>query len=451
MEFKPHDYQKLTIDFIIDHKSCGLYLDMGMGKTISSLTAIDKLINDNIELHKVLVIAPKRVAEDTWPSELKKWNHLLNLKYSSVIGTPKQRREALEVEADVYIITRDNVTWLVDYLGSDWPFDGLIIDEVSSFKNHASKRFKSLKKVTPFFERVITLTGTPAPNTYLDLWSQIYLLDRGERLGKNITAYRRKYFNAYNRGQYTEYKLKEGAQAEIDELISDLCISMKAKDYLKDLKDPIFMDIRVKLDSKEMKTYTTMARDAITEIEDDKIVAFSAAAVSNKLLQMANGAVYDEDGKTILLHNRKLDALEELVESSGSENLLVFYNFKSDLERIQNKYPEAVLLETAEDIKNWNLGKIKMLLAHPASAGHGLNLQDGGSVIIWFGLTWSLENYLQANARLHRQGQKSAVRIYRIIADGTVDEKVIESLAGKNFRQEELLRKLKAEIGEKEQ
>lgn len=446
MKFTPHDYQRLARDWIIEKPKCGLFLDMGLGKTVTSLTAVEILINDYFDVGKALVIAPKRVAEETWPTESEKWDHLKNLKVSPIVGTLKQRKKALEKEADIYVISRDNIIWLIDLLKDNWDFDTLIIDELSSFKNHASKRFKKLKTVTPFFKRVIGLTGTPAPNSYLDLWSQIYLLDRGERLGKNITAYRRHFFDSFNHGIYNDYRLKKGAKEEIDKLISDICISMKAKDYLKDLKDPVLVDIKAKLNPNEMKEYKVMAKDAVMEFGDTQIAALNAAAVTNKLLQLANGAIYDELQNFHLVHNRKLDILDELVEEAQGENMLIFYNFKSDYERIKERYPDAVKLDTDKDIKKWNEGKIKMLLAHPAGAGHGLNLQDGGSIIVWFGLTWSLELYQQANARLQRQGQKNVVRIYRILAENTVDEKVAEVLSGKNIRQEELLQSLKASI-----
>lgn len=448
MDFKPHDYQRVAMEWILDHEKCGLFLDMGMGKTVSSLTAVEILRDDYLDIGKVLIIAPKRVAEDTWPSEIEKWSHLQSLAVSKILGTPAERRRAIQTDADVYIVSRDNVAWLVDEVKGDWDFDTLIIDELSSFKNHASKRFKKLKTVTPYFKRVIGLTGTPAPNSYLDLWAQVYLLDRGERLGKNITTFRRTYFDAISRGMYTEYKLKPGAKEAIDDAISDICISMSAKDHL-DLKDPILMDVKVAMDSKEKRLYKTMERDAVLELGDDTIAALSAAMVSNKLLQLANGAIYDEDGKAHIVHGRKLDALEELREEAQGENILVFYSFKSDYERIKERFPDAVKLDGAETIRDWNAGKIKMLLAHPASAGHGLNLQDGGSIIIWYGLTWSLELYQQANARLHRQGQKNTVRIYRLLTEGTVDARVAEALEGKGIRQEELLEKLKAEIGGK--
>lgn len=445
--FKLHNYQEYAKDFIIKNKKCGLFLDMGLGKTVTSLTAIDILMNDYLDVGKVLVIAPKNVAENTWTDEIQKWDHLRGLKVKCISGTAVKRRKALDEEADIYTISRDNVVWLVDELKKDWKFDTLIIDELSSFKNPSSKRFKKLKTVTPFFDRVIGLTGTPAPNSYMDLWSQIYLLDRGERLGKNITAFRRQFFNAYSRGMYVEYDLKEGAKEKIDDLISDICVSMKSKDYLKDLKEPIIIDYKVKLDNKEFKLYRDMAKEAVAEVtEKNKVVALSAAVVTNKLLQMANGTVYGDDKKPFKIHERKLETLDDILEQAQNENILVFYNFQSDLENILSKFPEAKKFEGSEDIRNWNSGKIKMLLLHPASAGHGLNLQQGGSIIVWYGLTWSLELYLQANARLVRQGQKEVVRIYRLVTEHTVDERVIETLNGKKYKQDELLEKLKADL-----
>ena len=446
MIYNAHNYQEYSKNFIIKNKKCGLFLDMGLGKTVTSLTAVDALLHDYIDIDRVLVIAPKTVAEYTWSSELEKWDHLKSITVSVIKGTPKQRIEALGKKADIYTISRDNIAWLVDYLKNDWKFDTLIIDELSSFKNHSSKRFKKLKTMTPFFKRVIGLTGTPSPNSYLDLWSQIYLLDRGERLGKNITEYRRKYFDAYSRGAYVEYKLKDGAKEKIDNLLMDLCVSMKAKDYLKDLKDPVYIDAPAVLDDNEMTIYKEMAKEAIANLDDEStVVALSAAVVTNKLLQMANGTVYDDDKNTHILHNRKLDVLSEIVDSAGDESVLVFYNFQSDLDRIQKKFPQAVKFDGSK-IDDWNKGKIKILLLHPASAGHGLNLQAGGSIIVWFGLNWSLELYLQANARLVRQGQKNDVRIYRIISKNTIDERVLETLKGKRIRQEDLLNRLKADF-----
>ena len=446
MKFIPHDYQEVAKEFILDRTSSGLFLDMGLGKTVTTLTAIEELKNDYLEEIKVLVVAPKRVAEDTWTTEHEKWDHLRNLKVIKVLGTPKERKLALQREGDIYIITRDNVAWLVELLGKKWDFDTVVIDELSSFKNHQSKRFKKLRTVRPLMKRVIGLTGTPAPNGYMDLWAQIYLLDRGKRLGKTITEYRKRYFNTLYRPGYNEYELRSGAKEEIDEAIKDICISMKARDYLN-LKEPLYINRIAKLDKKEFKTYKTMERDAVLELEEEDITALNAAAVTNKLLQLANGAVYTEDRKVIKIHDKKIDILEELIEEANGEPVLVFYNFQHDKDRILEKFKKDVrVLDTEKDIKDWNNKKIKILLAHPAGAGHGLNLQDGGSIIIWFGLNWSLELYQQANARLARQGQKETVRIYHIISENTVDERVLEVLEGKNLRQEELLRKLKAEV-----
>ena len=445
VKFKAHQYQEAAIDFILDKPAAGLFLDMGLGKTIITLTAIEELKNNYFDINKVLVIAPKRVAEDTWTTEHRKWDHLTGLKVTRIMGTPKQRIQSLKEDADVYIITRDNIAWLVDELGKNWSFDTVIIDELSSFKSNQSKRFKKLRTVRPLIKRIIGLTGTPAPNGYEDLWSQIYLLDRGERLGKTITQFRTTYFNTLPRNGYSEYKLKDGAKEIIDSRIKDICISMKAKDYLN-LKEPLYINRTAKLTASEYKTYKTMERDAVLELEDGDITALNAAAVTNKLLQLANGAAYADDRSIIKIHDGKLEVLDELIEEAQSDPVLVFYNYKHDKSRILERYKEVRVLETETDIKDWNEKKIKILLAHPASAGHGLNLQGGGSIIIWFGLTWSLELYQQANARLHRQGQTEAVRIYHIIAENTVDERVLKVLQGKNMRQEELLRELKAEL-----
>lgn len=446
MKFVPHDYQKTAIDFALDNPAAGLFLDMGLGKTAVSLTVIEELKNNYLEEVKALVIAPKRVAEDTWPTEHIKWDHLTNLKVVKIMGTPKERAAALRQEGDIYIITRDNLAWMVDLLGTDWDFNIVIVDELSGFKSNKSVRFKKLRRVRPRVQRIIGLTGTPAPNGYEDLWAQIYLLDRGERLGKTITEFRRRYFITLYRHGYNEYELRPGAKDEIDEAISDICISMKAKDYLK-LKEPLYINRIAKLSKKEFELYKKMERDAVLEIDENDITALNAAAVSNKLLQMSNGAVYTEDRDVIQIHDKKLEVLEELIEEANGEPVLVFYNFKHDLDRILKRFKEVRILDTDQDIKDWNAGKIKILLAHPASAGHGLNLQAGGHIVIWFGLNWSLELYQQANARLNRQGQTETVRIYHIIAEGTIDERVLEVLKGKNMRQEDLLRKLKAEIG----
>ena len=396
-------------------------------------------------MNKVLVIAPKRVAEDTWTTEYEKWDHLKELKVIKVLGTAKERTKALDQEGDVYIITRDNIAWLVELLGRKWDFDTVIIDELSSFKSNTSKRFKKLKIVRPFIKRVIGLTGTPAPNGYEDLWAQIYLLDRGERLGKTITEFRKRYFNTLYRQGYNEFELRPGGKEEIDAALMDLCISMKARDYLK-LKEPLYINRMAKLDKKEYEQYKIMEKDAVLEIGTEGIIALSAAAVSNKLLQLANGAVYTENREVIKIHDKKLDVLDELIEEARGEPVIVFYNFKHDKDRILERFKGVRILDTEQDIKDWNDRKIKILLAHPASAGHGLNLQAGGNIIVWFGLNWSLELYQQANARLNRQGQTEAVRIYHIIGEKTIDERVLEVLNGKNIRQEELLRNLRAEL-----
>jgi len=444
-KFVPHQYQQYAIDFLLQHEQAGLFLDMGLGKTVITLTALKQLKKKG-EIDKTLVVAPKIVAENVWKQEPKKWEHLQDLSFSYILGSPKQREKALKTEADIYVITRDNVAWMVDLLKGNWIFDTLVLDELSSFKNHQSKRFKKLREIRPYVKRVIGLTGTPIPNGYMDLWSEMYLLDIGKRLGKYITEYRRNYFYALNRWSFIEYKLMPGADKIIDQKISDICLSMKAKDYLN-LKEPQVIDVTVELSPKEMKAYKEMEREAVLSIDEEVITATSAGIVVNKLLQLANGAIYTRDQKDYkIIHNRKLEALEELVEQAAGENVIVYYTYQHDKERILANFPEARLLKTEKDVEDWNKGKIKMLVAHPASAGHGLNLQDGGSIAIWFGLNWSLELYQQANARLHRQGQKNTVRIYRIIAENTVDNRVLKVLNGKNMRQEELLEQLRAEV-----
>lgn len=445
MKFTPHDYQEIAKEFAIQNNASGLFLDMGLGKTIITLSAIEELKNNYYDINKVLVIAPKRVAEDTWTTEHKKWDHVKDLKIIKILGTPIERKLALEQEGDIYIITRDNIAWLVELLGRTWDFDTVVIDELSSFKSNQSKRFKKLRIVRPFMKRIIGLTGTPAPNGYMDLWAQIYLLDRGKRLGKTITEFRKRYFNTLYRHGYNDYELRPGGKEAIDDALKYLCISMKARDYLK-LEEPLYINRVAKLDKKEYELYKTMEKDAVLEFGDEDITALSAAAVSNKLLQLANGAVYTENREVIKIHDKKIDVLEELIEEANGEPVLVFYNFKHDKDRILEKFKGVKVLDTEQDIKDWNDKKIKILLAHPASAGHGLNLQSGGNIIIWFGLNWSLELYLQANARLDRQGQKETVRIYHIITEGTIDEKVLEVIKGKNIKQEDLLRMLKAEL-----
>jgi SNF2 family DNA or RNA helicase len=446
LKYVPHSYQEEAKDFIITNPAAGLFMDMGMGKSVTTLTAVDELMNDYMEINKVLVIAPKRVAEDTWSRETAKWDHTQHLKISKILGTEKQRLEALRDKADIYVINRENVEWLVNLLGLKWDFDMVVIDELSSFKNHQSKRFKALRKVRPFIKRIVGLTGTPAPNGYLDLWAEVYLLDRGERLEKTITAYRNKYFNTLVRPGFQLYTVRNGAREEINNQIKDVCISMKAKDYLK-LKEPLLVNVPVVLEPKEMNKYRAMEKESLIEVEDTSISAINAAAATNKLLQLANGAVYDENRNVMEIHDKKLERLEELIEEANGNPVLVFYSFLHDKDRIKAYLKDEVReLDTAEDIKDWNDKKIKVLLAHPASAGHGLNLQDGGNIIVWFGLPWSLELYQQANKRLDRQGQVEGVIIHHLITEGTVDEDVLKVLQGKEQRQEELLEALKARI-----
>lgn len=416
-----------------------------------TLTAIEELMYNRFEISKVLVIAPLRVAEDTWSREVEKWAHLKDLKISKILGSKKKRLEGLYAEADIYIINRENVVWLVNELstamGGAWCFDMVVIDELSSFKSPKAQRFKALKKVIPQSKRVIGLTGTPAPNGLIDLWSQIYLLDSGARLGRTIGGYRSQYFSPNQRNQTTifNYKLNDGCEQLIRDKISDICISMKAEDWL-DMPERMDMVQPVRLTDKELSDYQKFERDSYIQFLEGEVTAATAAALTTKLLQYANGAMYLPDGSFVGTSDKKLDALEEIVELSNGKPILLFYSFKHDLKRILERFPKARKLRNAEDIKDWNDGKIPLLLAHPASAGHGLNLQSGGSTIVWFGLTWSLELYQQANARLYRQGQEETVIIHHLMAEGTVDYDVFNSLNNKEEVQEGLLKALKARI-----
>lgn len=445
MKYNPHNYQEYAKDFILAHPVCCLMLDMGLGKTIITLTALWLLALDYFDIGKVLVIAPKRVAEDTWPKELSKWEHLPGLSYSLVLGSQKQRKDALAKKAFVYIINRENVAWLVE--NHSWDFDTVVIDELSSFKSNKAQRFKSLKKVRPKIQRVIGLTGTPTPNSLLDLWPQMYLMDMGERLGRFIGGYRDRFFkpDKRNREIIYSYKPRDGAEEKIYELISDICISMKAVDFLK-MPEKINNRIEVSMDQKERKLYESFQRDMCLKLGDEELDAINAAGLSNKLLQMANGAVYGEEKKVLPIHDRKLDALEDLIEAANGKPLLVAYWYKHDLTRIRERF-DIRAIDTAKDIDDWNAGKIPVALIHPASAGHGLNLQEGGSTIVWFGLTWSLELYQQLNARLWRQGQKKTVVIQHIITKGTHDEDVMKALESKDIQQSALIEAVKARIG----
>ncbi len=451
-----HNYQRHSVDHITEHPACGLFLGLGLGKTVSTLTAIDKLMNDHLEFSKVLVIAPKKAAEDTWKAEIEKWEHLKHLKISVVLGTEKQRLLALKAKADIFIINRENVAWLVAHYGGAFPFECLVIDELSSFKNAKSIRFKALRTIRPKIKRVIGLTGTPAPNGLLDLWPQLYLLDQGERLGKNLTGYRQKYFDPGKRNGHIiyEYNLKKDNggpsiyEKQIYEQIGDICISMKAKDYLE-LPARIDRLKEVHLSEENMKRYNEFEKNLILsmgEVED--ISVLNAAGLTNKLRQFANGAVYDADKKWHEVHDEKLEALAEDMEAANGQPVLVFYQYQHDLERILHKFKnyKPVLLKGSEHIKQWNNKEIQMLVTHPASAGHGLNLQYGGNLIEWFGIDWSLEKYMQATGRLDRQGQTKPVINSRIIAKGTIDEDVLASLADKANVQDAVMEAVKARI-----
>ncbi|WP_071392683.1 DEAD/DEAH box helicase [Bacillus tuaregi] len=451
MKYKPYQYQAYATQWIIDKKKSALFLEMGMGKSVSTLTAILELMYDYFDVAKVLVIAPIRVASTTWEEEVEKWDHLKELRISKVLGSEKQRVAALYNKADVYIINRENVTWLVNLFDADWPFDMVVIDELSSFKSSKAQRFKSLKRVRPFIKRLVGLTGTPAPNGLIDLWPQIYLLDGGERLGKTVTGYREKYFLPDKRNQMMVYtwKLKDGAEDTIYEKLSDICVSMKAKDYLE-LPGRMDNVIPVELPKKAKEQYDQLEKELILSIEEADVLAGSAAVLANKLLQVANGAVYDEDGDVKHIHDEKLKALDELIEAASGKPMLVFYGYQHDKDRLLHhlKKLKPRLLQTDQDIKDWNQGKVQVLLAHPASAGHGLNLQIGGNIIVWFGLTWSLELYQQANARLWRQGQKQTVVIHHIIAKDTIDERVMKALEDKDVSQAALIEAVKARMNQ---
>ncbi len=424
---------------------------MGLGKTVITLTAINDLKYNRFAVNKVLVIAPKKVAQGTWTNEAKKWDHLKLLRFSIVLGSQAKRIKALNTPADVYIINRDNVVWLVDYYRNSWPFDMVVLDESSSFKNHNSKRFKALKQIKPHIKRQVQLTGTPSPNGLLDIWSQIYLLDGGQRLGKTIGGFRERYFepDQRNRDRVFTYAPKDGADNRIHQLIGDIVVSMKAEDYIE-LPPVTYNTVPVVLDDKAKKAYEKLEKEMLLEVDEAEITAASAAVLGNKLLQLCNGAVYDEDRNAIEIHNNKMESFLELIEALNGSPALVFYNFQHDKSRIQQALAKTNLrvreLKTAEDEADWNNKEIDVLLAHPASAGYGLNLQEGGNHVIWFGLNWNLELYQQANARLARQGQKEKVFIHRLTVLGGMDENVEAALENKAATQESLLSALKARI-----
>lgn len=449
MKYIPHEYQNYAKQKLIELPEVGLLLDMGLGKTVTTLTAINELMYDRFLISRVLVIAPKRVAEDTWTTEAQKWDHLKHLRISRVLGSRKERLAALDEDADIYVINRENVVWLVDLYRASWPFDMVVVDELSSFKSNQAKRFKALKQVRPLVERFVGLTGTPSPNGLLDLWPQMYLIDRGRRLGKTITGYRERYFNPGKSNGYVvySYELKPGAEEAIQKQISDICISMKAGDYLQ-MPELVVNDIPVRLSPQELEKYRELEREKLMELDGEQVTALNAATVYNKLLQMANGSVYSDDGTVVGIHRKKLEALEEILDTANGQPVLVFYNFRHDYDSLVKAFKKYKprTLRGQEDIQDWNAGRIPLLLAQPASMGHGLNLQTGGHIIVWYGLNWSLELYQQANARLYRQGQNQGVIIHRLVAAGTVDEEVIRRLESKDVTQESLMEALKARI-----
>ena len=451
MKFKPYPYQQTAIQWILDRPASGLFLGMGMGKTSCTLTAINALLFDRLEAQKVLVIAPLRVAQDTWARETAKWDHLQHLRIAKVLGTAKEREAALLADADIWVVNRENVPWLVEQYSTRWPFDTVVIDELSSFKSHQAKRFKALRSVRGRIRRIIGLTGTPAPNGLIDLWPQIYLLDQGERLGKTVGAYRSRYFapDRSNGHIVHSYKLLPGAEEAIHGKIADLCMSLKKEDVLQ-LPGQIYENVELTPPQALLKRYKQFERDRIMEAVDSKgeIVALNAASLTGKLVQFANGAIYYDDVHAYrALHDVKLDALEELIEAANGEPVLVFYAFKHDRDRIMARI-DCRELSTPESIDAWNRKEIPVAIAHPASVGHGLNLQEGGHIIIWYGLTWSLELYQQANERLNRPGQTSVCRIYHLILKGTHDERVLAALEKKDTSQRALIDALRRTIKE---
>lgn len=446
MKYKPHSYQEYAIKYIEAHPISALLIDMGLGKTSITLTAIRNLLFDSFEVCKVLVIAPLRVAKNTWTDEIKKWEHLNTLTYSLIIGNENERLSALNKKADIYIINRENVDWLVNKSGYKFDFDMVIIDELSSFKNHQSKRFKSLMKVRPLVKRIVGLTGTPSSNGLMDLFAEFKILDTGERLGRFIGQYRNKYFKPDKMNGQVVYSYKPLPYAEnaIYEKISDITVSMKANEYLK-MPELVVSNYEVQLSDKERKHYDEMKKNLVLEIADGEITASNVASLSNKLCQMSNGAIYDDEQNIVEIHDRKLDALEDIIESMNGKPLLVAYWYRHDLERIKSRFSVREI-KTSEDISDWNDGKIPVALIHPASAGHGLNPQNGGSTLVWFGLTWSLELYQQTNARLYRQGQKNTVIIQHIITKGTIDEQILKVLQKKNKTQADLIDAVRADL-----
>ena len=451
MIYEPYPYQRYCAARIVADAAVGLFLDMGLGKTVITLDAINTLRYDRWAVQRVLIIAPKKVAEGTWTKEAQKWEHLRHLRISAVLGSQQKRLRALATPADIYVINRDNVAWLVDYFKNAWPFDMVVLDESSSFKNSQSKRFKALKLVRSRINRLVELTGTPASNGLIDLWAQIYLLDGGARLGRTLGQYRERFFDPDKRSrtQIFSYTPKDGSMEYIQQAIGDICVSMKAEDYLN-LPDRMFDDVPVVLDDKARKAYRQLERDLLLELDEGQITAASAGVLTGKLLQLCNGAVYDSEKRPLAIHNCKVEAFLEVLEQLNGQHCLVFYNFQHDRDRLLAALEPLGLrvrvYQNAADEDAWNAGEIDVLLAHPASCAYGLNLQNGGHHIVWFGLTWSLEQYEQANKRLHRQGQRHPVIVHHLVVQGGMDEDVIESLRAKGDTQEALMDALKARI-----
>lgn len=447
-DFQPYPHQAAGIKWIIDHPACALLWGMGTGKTVTTLTALDAILNDRLEPGPALVIAPKRVAENTWSKESQKWEHLRHLRVSKVIGSQMDRMRALSTPADLYVINRENVVWLVELLGSRWPFRVVVIDELSSFKSASAKRWRALRRVRGRIDRLIGLTGTPRPNGLEDLWPEVYLLDQGERLGRTLGAFRAQYMQPDKMSGYIvySYRPRPGAEEQVYNAISDICMSIRKKDVLS-LPGQIYENIELDLPASVLKQYKKFEREKVLEVLDVEggIAATQAAALTNKLLQFANGAIYDDTGTAHPVHNAKLDALEELLEEAGGEPVLVLYAYEHDADRIRSRI-KCRALDKPADMDAWNRGEIPVALAHPASIGHGLNLQEGGHIIVWFGLTWSLELYQQANERLNRPGQKSVCRVYHLIAKGTHDERVLASLANKDKGQAGALEALRLDV-----
>ena len=446
MKFRPYEYQQTAIKWIINNPRCGLFLDMGLGKTVSTLTAIQQLIDD-CEISRTLVVAPKKVAETTWTTEAQKWDHLKSLKVAKVMGTEKQRKLALAEKADVYVIGRDSFVWLVGIFGGMLPFDVLVIDELTSFKSSKSNRFKAMRMATPTAKRVIGLTGTPAPNGLIDLWAQMYCIDMGERLGRSVTKYRETYFETHKWNNIiVRCNVKKGYDEVIRKKIADICLSMQAKDYLQ-LPDLINHTIKVQLSTATMQAYTKFEREKVLQFQDEhqgetaNVLAQSAAGLMNKLSQFANGAIYDEDRNVHNVHDEKLDRLAEIIEAANGSSVLVFYQYKHDAARIAEKFKgyRVKVYTDEKQLIEWNAGQVDILLAHPASTAFGLNMQDGGHYIVWFGTGWNLELYQQANARLHRQGQQYPVQVYNLVCSGTVDERAVTALENKKGVQQGLL------------